>query len=64
MAVDDTLVRLLTATARQDRLAFDRLYAEAGAKLFAVALRMLNRRDWAEEVLQASRPSAARRWRG
>ena len=43
---------LLAACARRDRAAFDRLYQATSAKLFGVALRILRRNDWAEEVLQ------------
>lgn len=46
------LERLLGAAARGDRQAFATLYARSSAKLFAVALRILKRRDRAEEVLQ------------
>jgi RNA polymerase sigma-70 factor (ECF subfamily) len=46
------LERLLDAAARGDRQAFATLYARSSAKLFAVALRILKRRDRAEEVLQ------------
>jgi RNA polymerase sigma-70 factor (ECF subfamily) len=46
------LARLLEASARRDRQAFARLYALTSAKLFGVALRILKRGDWAEEVLQ------------
>ena len=45
---------LLAACARHDRDAFARLYQSTSAKLFGVALRILRRDDWAEEVLQES----------
>jgi RNA polymerase sigma-70 factor (ECF subfamily) len=48
----ETLGQLLEASARRDRAAFARLYALTSAKLFGVALRILRRQDWAEEVLQ------------
>lgn len=51
---DRTLAELLAATARGDERAFERLYAATSAALFGVALRLLRRRDWAEEVLQES----------
>ena len=35
-----------------DRAAFARLYQATSAKLYGVALRILRREDWAEEVLQ------------
>jgi RNA polymerase sigma-70 factor (ECF subfamily) len=43
---------LLAACARQDQAAFARLYQATAPKLFGVALRILRREDWAEEVLQ------------
>lgn len=46
------LEQLITATASGDKLAFRQLYAETSAHLFALLLRMLKRRDWAEEALQ------------
>lgn len=46
------LAGLLAASARRDREAFARLYEATSAKLFGVALRILRREDWAEEVLQ------------
>jgi RNA polymerase sigma-70 factor (ECF subfamily) len=46
------LKRLLAACAGRDRAAFARLYGATSAKLFGVALRILRREDWAEEVLQ------------
>jgi RNA polymerase sigma-70 factor (ECF subfamily) len=46
------LAGLLEASARRDRQAFGRLYSLTSAKLFGVALRILRREDWAEEVLQ------------
>jgi RNA polymerase sigma-70 factor (ECF subfamily) len=42
----------LAASARRDRDAFARLYQASSAKLYGVALRILRREDWAEEVLQ------------
>jgi RNA polymerase sigma-70 factor, ECF subfamily len=46
------LQRLLQRVARHDQTAFAALYAQTSAKLFAVALRILRRREWAEEVMQ------------
>ncbi|WP_137936908.1 sigma-70 family RNA polymerase sigma factor [Chitinivorax sp. B] len=46
------LSSLLLQSARGDQQAFSALYRHTSAKLFAVALRILQRRDWAEEVLQ------------
>ncbi len=48
----DPLAALLAASARRDRAAFARLYQLTSAKLFGVALRIVRREDWAEEVLQ------------
>jgi RNA polymerase sigma-70 factor (ECF subfamily) len=48
----ERLRRLLAACAGRDRTAFTRLYEATSAKLFGVALRILRREDWAEEVLQ------------
>jgi RNA polymerase sigma-70 factor (ECF subfamily) len=48
----DPLAGLLAACAKRDRAAFERLYQATSAKLYAVALRILKRSDWAEEVLQ------------
>jgi len=50
----DPLTTLLAASARGDEKAFARLYELTSAKLFGVALRLLRRRDWTEEVLQES----------
>jgi RNA polymerase sigma factor (sigma-70 family) len=44
----------LEAIARKDREAFRRLYEAAAPKLFGFALRILSRREFAEEVLQES----------
>lgn len=49
---DDPLEGLLAAVARGDRRAFAELYAATSAQLLALLLRMLQRRDWAEEALQ------------
>ena len=46
------LAALLSACARRDRDAFAQLYRATSPKLFGVALRILRREDWAEEVLQ------------
>lgn len=50
----DTLADLLCAAGRGDRRAFARLYKLSSPVLYAVALRMLRRREAAEEVLQES----------
>jgi RNA polymerase sigma-70 factor (ECF subfamily) len=46
------LVWLLAAVAKGDAAAFERLYAATRAKLYGVALRILKRRDLAEEIMQ------------
>jgi RNA polymerase sigma-70 factor (ECF subfamily) len=46
------LAELLAATANGDRAAFARLYELSAPKLFGVALRIVRRQDWAEDVLQ------------
>ena len=48
----DELNALLLRTARGDDLAFARLYRLVAPQLFPLALRMLKRRDLAEEALQ------------
>ena len=50
----DELAELIAASARGDDRAFGRLYRATSDTLFGLALRMLKRRDWAEEVLQES----------
>jgi RNA polymerase sigma-70 factor (ECF subfamily) len=51
-AQNERLVRLLGACARRDHGAFAELYEATSPKLFGVAVRILRREDWAEEVLQ------------
>ena len=51
-AQNQVLAGLLTACARKDQAAFARLYQRTSSKLFGVAVRILRREDWAEEVLQ------------
>ena len=48
------LVELLARCALRDQQAFAALYRESSAKLFGVAVRILRRNDWAEDVLQES----------
>lgn len=50
--LNEELQVLLTACGRRDEVAFARLYEVSSGKLFGVALRILKREDWAEEVLQ------------
>jgi len=49
---NERLRALLQACARRDATAFARLYEATSAKLFGIAVRILRREDWAEEVLQ------------
>ena len=46
------LAELLAQCALRNQRAFAEFYGLTSAKLFGVALRILRRRDWAEEVLQ------------
>ncbi len=48
----EPLAALLAACARGDQPALKRLYDLTASKLFGVALRIVRREDWAEEVLQ------------
>lgn len=48
----DDLTELLLETGRRNRTAFARLYQATSGKLFGIALRILKRRDMAEEILQ------------
>jgi RNA polymerase sigma-70 factor (ECF subfamily) len=51
---DEPLTELIGRSALRDRRAFAGLYRLTSAKLYAVALRIVRREDWAEEVLQES----------
>jgi RNA polymerase sigma-70 factor (ECF subfamily) len=46
------LTALMAAVGRGDRAAFERLYAATRGKLYGVVLRILKRRDLADEVIQ------------
>ncbi len=48
------LAALLSRSALRDQAAFAELYRRTSAKLFGVALRIVRRRDWAEDILQES----------
>jgi len=48
----EDLGHLLGRTALRDQVAFERLYALTSPKLYGLALHMLKRKEWAEEVLQ------------
>jgi RNA polymerase sigma-70 factor (ECF subfamily) len=52
MLTPPELVWLIAAVTKRDEVAFERLYAATRAKLFGIVLRILKRRDLAEEVLQ------------
>ena len=55
MAADERaaqLVALLAGCARRDQPALKRLYELTSPQLFGVALRIVRREDWAEDVLQ------------
>lgn len=52
MASIDSLAELLSQCARGDERALARLYRQAAPTLFSLILRMVKRRDWAEEILQ------------
>ncbi|RZA06013.1 MAG: sigma-70 family RNA polymerase sigma factor [Moraxellaceae bacterium] len=45
-------LRLLSATAQGDRLAFEQLYQHTSAKLYAISIQMLRRHDLAEDAVQ------------
>jgi RNA polymerase sigma-70 factor, ECF subfamily len=48
----DSLAELLSQCAEGNEQAFTRLYRQAAPTLFSLTLRMVKRRDWAEEILQ------------
>ena len=52
MTAPDDLSTLMARVALQDRAAFERVYKATSAHLLGVALRILNSRERAEEVLQ------------
>ncbi len=52
MSDTQQLMELLEAAADSNQLAFHRLYTNTSAKLFGVVLRIVGRRDLAEEILQ------------
>ena len=52
MLTSAELVWLLAAVAKGDQAAFERLYQATRAKLYGVTLRILRRRDLADEVVQ------------
>ena len=48
----DVIGDLVARCALRDQRAFAELYRQTSAKLYGVALRIVRRRDWAEDVLQ------------
>ena len=54
MADNDAIADMMARSALRDQRAFRDLYRHTSAKLYAVALRIVRREDWAEEVLQES----------
>lgn len=52
MSTPQALVKLLESVAQKDRAAFDDVYRATSAKLYGIILRILQRRDIADEVLQ------------
>ena len=52
MDSNQDFLRLLSATAQGDRLAFEELYKHTAGKLYAVSLQMLRRRELAEDAVQ------------
>ncbi len=49
---DAELIQLLDLVARQDHAALKTLYDCCSSKLFGLAVRVVNNREWAEDVLQ------------
>jgi RNA polymerase sigma-70 factor (ECF subfamily) len=54
VADNDAIAQLMARCVLRDQRAFRELYRHTCAKLYAVALRIVRREDWAEEVLQES----------
>ena len=50
----DAIAQLMERCALRDRHAFAQLYRQTAPKLYGVAIRILRREDWAQEVLQES----------
>lgn len=49
---DQQIAKLIQRCALGDRSALERLYNQTSAQLFGLILRIVNRRDWAEEIMQ------------
>jgi RNA polymerase sigma-70 factor (ECF subfamily) len=54
VADNDAIAELMARCALRDQRAFAELYRLTSAKLYGVAIRILRRADWAEEVVQES----------
>jgi RNA polymerase sigma-70 factor (ECF subfamily) len=54
MPTQDPLAEILSGCAHGDRRAFEELYHQSSAKLYAICLALLKREDLAEDVLQDS----------
>ena len=54
MATADNLDDLMARCALRDQSAFAELYQRTSGRLLGVALRIVRRRDWAEDILQES----------
>jgi RNA polymerase sigma-70 factor (ECF subfamily) len=54
MVDNDAIAELMARCALRDQRAFAELYRHTAAKLYGVAIRILRREDWAQEVLQES----------
>jgi RNA polymerase sigma-70 factor (ECF subfamily) len=54
MPDNDPIAELMARCALRDQRAFAQLYRHTAAKLYGVAIRILRREDWAQEVLQES----------
>ena len=52
LQTDNELMALLDRMANRDEAALKALYDTTSAKLFGLALRVVNKREWAEDVLQ------------
>lgn len=52
--IDEDLIALLDRIGLREEAALKALYDLTASKLYGVALRILNNRDWAEDVLQES----------
>ena len=51
-ANDAELIQLLDQIAQQEHAALKALYGRCSSKLYGLALRVVNQREWAEDVLQ------------